>query len=392
MKGLNKIALVTAIAALSAGAQAELKAMDDASMSAATGQAGITIELSAEVKIGEIAYVDQDDTTSGATGGQVLITDVQFGGGAIAGRPDHSPASIPAVTNRLDNVSIGIDVAGSGTNDELVAAWGLNHISVGNNLLRSPTGSAVFQLDVTEDDGTGAFVTTINSSNREVAPTIDDGDLVISFDIVNPALGLIDFGLKIGSVSLAESTTAIGSSIGSDAAALEAAGNTVLMANLSMHGALGPVDIVIDGQNGGMNINAWFGVTGSVDVPFMNTSLDFKLHDNRGQTTAILSAPGIGVDAATLNESAAHVQMQINATDSSADIAAAFGADGSGSAEDIAAQMKAGTFSGTEGLLVQVQDFSGDLDLTNITVGAGEIGGLYITDLAVQADMLIYGH
>ena len=36
MKGLNKIALVAAIAA--ASAQAELVAMDDASMSAATGQ------------------------------------------------------------------------------------------------------------------------------------------------------------------------------------------------------------------------------------------------------------------------------------------------------------------------------------------------------------------
>jgi len=45
MKGLNKIALVTAIAAAPFAAHAELQVMDDAAMSAATGQAGLTIAI-----------------------------------------------------------------------------------------------------------------------------------------------------------------------------------------------------------------------------------------------------------------------------------------------------------------------------------------------------------
>jgi hypothetical protein len=45
MKGLKKIALASAIAAVSAGAQAELKALDDSAMGELTGQAGLTIDL-----------------------------------------------------------------------------------------------------------------------------------------------------------------------------------------------------------------------------------------------------------------------------------------------------------------------------------------------------------
>ena len=46
-----------------------------------------------------------------------------------------------------------------------------------------------------------------------------------------------------------------------------------------------------------------------------------------------------------------------------------------------------------DALRVNVQDFSGDLDLTNISMGNGvSIGSVYMTDLAVTADMTIYGH
>lgn len=426
MKGLNKIALVTAIAALSAGAQAELKAMDDSAMSAATGQAGITIELSAEVKIGEVAYVDQDDTTHGGSdaGGKVFMTDIRFGGAGMLGADGTALKSVDAnplaKNSRFDNALITIDVAGSAEGDgstltALADNWGMGKVVNGNNVnaVAGPFTGGFYQIDITEDDGTGALVTTANTSNRETRPLISDGDLVIGLDIVNPQMGLVDFGLMIGEVSLGKSSDAVGSTSGGSAAA----GNTVLMSNLEMNGAFGPVDIVIDGQNGGMNINAWFGLEGSVDIDFMNTSLDFKLHDLRGQTkTLVMYGPGSPAPGAAAGnvgdpESAAHVQMQINAVDNQAELAGVLGVSiDAATAAGLAVQQATGVvlsdadaaalstfnrfanFSGTEGLLIQVQDFSGDLDLTNITVGAGQIGALYITDMSVQADMLVYGH
>jgi len=54
MKGLKKLALVTAVAALPFAAHADLRALDDSAMGNVTGQAGVTIELETEVSIGEI--------------------------------------------------------------------------------------------------------------------------------------------------------------------------------------------------------------------------------------------------------------------------------------------------------------------------------------------------
>jgi hypothetical protein len=45
------------------------------------------------------------------------------------------------------------------------------------------------------------------------------------------------------------------------------------------------------------------------------------------------------------------------------------------------------------GLSVNLRDFSGDIDLTDITMGSSpSIGNLYITDLSISAQMEIYGH
>ena len=72
---------------------------------------------------------------------------------------------------------------------------------------------------------------------------------------------IVDFGMIIGQVSLGDSSMGAGSSI-----ALVTPGSqgrttvddrTVLMAATALGGGIGPVDI-IDGQDGGMNINAHF--------------------------------------------------------------------------------------------------------------------------------------
>lgn len=88
MKGLNKIALIAAMSAVATGAHAEYIALDDASMGQVTGQSGLTIDLTAEVNVGELAYKD---------GGFIAVRDIHLGG---------------AYGGVLDNVTMTVDVAG----------------------------------------------------------------------------------------------------------------------------------------------------------------------------------------------------------------------------------------------------------------------------------------
>jgi len=62
MKFLKKASLAAAIAAASISAQAGMVALDDETMAATTGQAGVTIEInigSAGITVGEIEYIDE---------------------------------------------------------------------------------------------------------------------------------------------------------------------------------------------------------------------------------------------------------------------------------------------------------------------------------------------
>ncbi len=73
MKFLKKASLAAAIAAASISAQAEMVALDDATMSATTGQSGVTVEITiggSGITVGEIEYTD---TGSGATGGGSVL-------------------------------------------------------------------------------------------------------------------------------------------------------------------------------------------------------------------------------------------------------------------------------------------------------------------------------
>jgi hypothetical protein len=133
-----------------------------------------------------------------------------------------------------------------------------------------------------------------------------------------------------------------------------------LISNLNVTGLIGPVDIVVQEETNAMNINAYFSAAGNLDMPFIGTSLGFELHNRRGESV-VTAGPA----------SFAHAQVDI------------------GVAEDYTF----GNGSTGDALAVNVQDFSGDLDLTNITMGSGaSIGSVYMTDLAVTANMVIYGH
>ncbi|WP_203300691.1 DUF6160 family protein [Marinobacter sediminum] len=311
MKGLKKIALVAAVAAAPFAANAELQALNDASMGAVTGQAGVTIDLSANVTIGEIAYEDQ---------GFLAFSDVSISG---QGGTD------------LDDIRLTIDVAGDTTNRDLgTAALGATYLA-----------------------GAGFDVSGAN----ETAQSVTDGDLVIG---LRSQSGLpVDFNLSIGEIFLSKTGSTVGSL---QSRANGGTGGTTLVSDLSIDGFLGPIDIVINEESNSLNVNAYFSAEGNLTMPFMGTSLDFELHNRRGATVA-------GTVAGT-DYSFAHAQVDVSVVDSH----------------------NAGTAlapNNISALRVNVQDFSGDLDLTNINTGGTEsIGNVYMTDLAVRADMVIYGH
>lgn len=84
MKGLKKLALVTAVAA-APFAQAEMTAMDDALLGEMTGQAGITIDVDLAMTIDAIKYVDRDGnnvlSNVGAGNGNLDENGVDVGAG-----------------------------------------------------------------------------------------------------------------------------------------------------------------------------------------------------------------------------------------------------------------------------------------------------------------------
>eukprot|EP00003_Mantamonas_plastica_P005055 TRINITY_DN14043_c0_g1_i1.p1 TRINITY_DN14043_c0_g1~~TRINITY_DN14043_c0_g1_i1.p1 ORF type:complete len:293 (-),score=61.88 TRINITY_DN14043_c0_g1_i1:122-1000(-) len=132
MKGLKKIALVTAIAAAPFAANADLKALDDSAMGNVTGQAGVTIELETKVSIGQFKYTDE---------GSFAVNDLVLGGAGVT-----AAGAAAGYTDLLDQLKIDIDVADDGdaiihvgTLDGNPIDWG---VTVGSmQLLAGATGS-----------------------------------------------------------------------------------------------------------------------------------------------------------------------------------------------------------------------------------------------------------
>lgn len=334
MKGLKKLTLATAIAAVPFAANAELQALGDSAMGNVTGQSGVTIELAAQVDVKEVAY--QDD-------GFLAISGLSIGGAALDANND--------ATTALDDIKLFIDVAGAGG----VADTGAK--AVGNAYL---VGAATAKANVTWNNSeTGANGLASYESGM---PTVQDGDLVIGIRSVS---GMpVDFGVGIDSVKLAKSTES--GNLGN----LGAGTGTTLVSDLQLTGQLGPIDIVIQEDTEVMNVNAYFNASGTLNAEFVGTYLDFELHNSRGDDTNGLQIVD-GSGTPIVDTSYAHAQV------------------------DIGKATPAAAGAPTEALAFNVNNFSGDLDLTNIRMGDAanpSIGNLYMTDLKVNAQMTVYGH
>ncbi len=279
MKGLKKIALVTAIAAVAAGAQAELKALDDSTMGELTGQAGLTIDLETKVTIGQFMYKDA---------GSLFINDISIGGNQNL---TDDATNLANNTNMLDNIRMNIDIAGSAATGENILHRGLSDFYGAEGLAQLAlnygaqddgrlAGLAGAELATAESNGVNPASVIDPTSGAQLNPSfvkgrvaIADGDLliheiatdplaaIISADdliaggatalsgfttdqIVKGATEAVDFKFEIGAIGIADSTYAPGED-------LSTAVTTTLISDLSIAGFLGHKDIHIENNGNG---------------------------------------------------------------------------------------------------------------------------------------------
>ncbi|UVE19375.1 DUF6160 family protein [Pseudomonas sp. LS44] len=100
MTNFKQLALAAAILAAPFMAQADLKAMDDSSLSAVTGQDGISISGNFSGSIGNVAYIDE--------GSALNLSGIAFNGFSIS---DSSPLTVDVVTTSITPAGGGTAVA-----------------------------------------------------------------------------------------------------------------------------------------------------------------------------------------------------------------------------------------------------------------------------------------
>jgi len=298
MKGLKKLALASAIAAVATGAQAELKALDDSTMGEMTGQAGLTIDLETKVTIGQFMYKDA---------GSLFINDISIGG-----NQNTTDAYLANDTKMLDNIRMNIDIAGAATAGE-------NQLDRGLSDFYGAEGLAALAVAYGADDADGRLAALIGGVEAATAAMggeslkyyesngfggavgaaiaaatpgsvfvkgrvgIQDGDLLIheiatdplaalmSADdliaggattlnglsndvIIKAAVEAVDFKYTIGAIGLADSTYGAGEGTFDPVTNIlthATAQTTPLISDLSIAGYLGHKDIHIENNGNG---------------------------------------------------------------------------------------------------------------------------------------------
>ncbi len=189
MKGFKKLALVAAISA-APFAQAELTSIDDAALSDMTGQAGISIDLSAQVSIGSVDYTDTDGVTGGAGAGTLGINTIVLGGNG---------------GGALDDIKIDIDVDAAGgliihlgaTNTADVLSGGTQKVdfglSVGDVTLNN---TAVLASGITIGGNLGPVDVVIGNTGNI--------DVDAYFEVTSGSLDLDVLGLGITNLTIGD--------------------------------------------------------------------------------------------------------------------------------------------------------------------------------------------
>jgi hypothetical protein len=450
MKGLKKIALVAAISAVAAGAQAELKALDDSTMSEMTGQKGLTIDLETKWSIGEFAYHDA---------GLVVLKDLSMGG-----NPNDA-----AGNSMLDNIRMEIDIAGSGalttSGPDNLLKYGFSNVknlayihvangngdadiaaaaagslavgggaAIGGTVSRDINGNAIddevfygdgdLKIHFTFTDawqkagGFAALATGNGVYGATTGVSLANVDYATALDIGTRA---VDFEFSIGQIALAASSYATDGRLGTaviektdHVTGLDAtADTTTLISDLNIRGYLGPADIHIEnngngfGADGSSNPATGANASGNADSKihwdsfFRVTDLDvyidiagvqlsdIKIHNIRGDVTS-LNTTVVGFDAGT-GAPIIENTGSFGFAHSKRDIYAV--KDAVLNLSTLSAQTGANVAGYVDGVAINTR-FKGDIDIGALSFGdtGTSIGAIYLTDVTSTTNWTISAH
>ncbi len=448
MKGLKKVALASAIAAVSAGAQAELKALDDAAMGELTGQAGLTIDLETQLSIGEFAYVDagavvfrdiyrggKDDA---ATGARTLLDNIRLTLDVADGTESfnygmsevRSLAGFHAVINGngtagMAEAAAGTDTLAGGTtgtaliDDKRVAGDGDLVLHFGFTDAWEKGGGFVAYASGLGSDGAGGtadFTTLEYSAARDIASRAVD----FQFEIGQIALATSGFGAGMYDETTgwaAYSNGRIGEEVISKQDRLagvdtDTETNTTLISDLKMAGYLGPMDIIIENNGNGFGADGsglGGGVgTGNADSKIIWDSFvkvtdldlyidiagvqlkDIRIHNERGDTTSLNQIDdGTGTLVNTSSFGFAHSKREIFAVkDTVLNLELAL-------TNPNGLNPATGGLGGPffDGIAINTR-FKGDLDIGHLSFGNTDesIGQIYLTDIESTTNWTISAH
>lgn len=188
MKFLQKATLAAAIAAAPFAAQAELKALDDSTLSATTGQAGVTIEIDIAgdgISIGEIEYTDE---------GSVALENIQINNADITQTIDvDADGNLLLGVSAINDLTVAVGNTAKSTDASLASASGVMLRSSADPLKNAElVNSLSMQMDM------GSSTTTIYNMSAYDAAADTAGLNGVGFDNgTDPASLAVNSGVVI---------------------------------------------------------------------------------------------------------------------------------------------------------------------------------------------------
>lgn len=194
MKFLKKASLAASIAAVSFAANAELVAMDEMSMAAATGQAGIDIDITLEgtnaISIEDILYTDTD------TGGGISIDNLTLG---------KADGTDLVLTNAIDVTADGdITIATGDVAGLLIHVDGVYTVDSNGDNAANLVGNTDIVLNMTAS----TTVITQNAGSTVISNTVANGGTPGTVTIVSADIELLNGAITLGGVTSTAMSTA----------------------------------------------------------------------------------------------------------------------------------------------------------------------------------------
>lgn len=344
MKGLKKIALVTAIAAAPFAAQADMKALDDTAMGNVTGQSGVTIELETQVEVGKFTYTDE---------GSFSVSGIKLGGSTVA--------TGDTGNELLDELKIDIDINEAGDAVIHVGSMGTQSISAAVPAYKTKYAEEIAGGSPPEDAHKAAL--------EYGQAAFGEADVSVSAPI--------DWGVKADSMELSGT-----------------GGSTTLLSDLKGHGNLSKLDINVRNGNQtrheqtALNDNGYLELDVGFNVVDMEFDADFIgvgvsgmsiLGANSDETKALYVQLGLSEsEATTLLETTSFASAELDV----------YKGDGLGSSTE------------KDVLRIDVSNVAMDINIDDVVVGgtiaekgSRSIGSVGITNLQVNDTKLaVYGH